>query len=124
MSVEKAVFGALPDGRRLPLYLESPQWYDVGHHALRIPDYPAAGAGSPGELGDVILGHRTWRSTLARITTERSSAVMPTALVGLQFCFQTARPIACQPTDGPNTLHGGPGGYHQVLWEASVRRRG
>ncbi len=44
MSVEKAVFGTLPDGREVPVYtLKNAGGMTLGHHPIRLPDCAAVG---------------------------------------------------------------------------------
>lgn len=120
MAITKTTFGTLPDGREAALYtlqnangttLEVTD-YGCRIHRLLVKD-------RSGQLGDMVLGHRT--------LLEYFGANFHGALVGryanrigkAQFCLDgQAYPLA--KNDGENSLHGGPGGYHQVLWQAET----
>lgn len=120
MSIEKTTFGTLPDGREATLYtLESPNGmvlavtdYGCRIHRLLVKD-------RAGRLGDIVLGHRT--------LPEYSGANFQGALVG-RYANRIGRAIfhldgkayPLAPNDGENSLHGGPGGYHQALWQAET----
>lgn len=124
MSVEKAVFGALPDGREVALYtlrarsgmtlVTTP--YGCRIIRLLVPD-------RLGRLGDVILGHRTLEEYFGADYHGAFIGRYANRIGGAQFVLD-GKTYSLPANDGANTLHGGPGGYHQVLWEASVQERG
>lgn len=124
MSVEKAVFGALPDGREVALYtlrarsgmtlVTTP--YGCRIIRLLVPD-------RLGRLGDVILGHRTLEEYFGADYHGAFIGRYANRIGGAQFVLD-GKTYSLPANDGANTLHGGPGGYHQVLWEASVQEEG
>jgi len=120
MSILKTTFGILPDGREASLYtlrngsgttLEVTD-YGCRIHRLLVKD-------RSGNLGDVVLGHRT--------LPEYFGADFHGALVG-RYANRIGRAVfqldgktyPLSKNDGENSLHGGPGGYYQVLWEVEV----
>ena len=124
MSVEKAVFGTLPDGREVALYtlrarsgmtlVTTP--YGCRIIRLLVPD-------RLGRLGDVILGHRTLEEYFGADYHGAFIGRYANRIGGAQFVLD-GKAYNLPANDGANTLHGGPGGYHQVLWEASVQEEG
>ncbi len=120
MPINKTMFGTLPDGREaLRCTLERPGGITVeitnyGCRILRllVPD-------RAGKLGDVVLGHRT--------LPEYFGANYQGALVGRYAnrigggaFSQEGEVYTLSKNDGGNSLHGGPGGYHQVLWDVAL----
>ena len=73
-----------------------------------------------GNLATWCWATAPWRSTLVPTTRAPSWAATPTALAA-RSSPSTARPTPLAKNDGNNTLHGGPGGYHQVLWDAQAQ---
>lgn len=121
MSVEKSVFGILPDGREVPLYtlkngngmtlVTTP--YGCRIVQLWVPD-------KNGKLGDVVLGHRTLEEYYGANYQGTVVGRYANRIGGAEFTLHgKTYPLA--KNDGANTLHGGPGGYHQVLWNAEVQ---
>ncbi len=121
MSISKKNFGPLPDGREASLYTLKGKGgltvevtdYGCRIHRLWAPD-------KSGALGDVVLGHRT----LPEYFGENYQG----ALVG-RYANRIGKAVfslegetyPLSKNDGENSLHGGPGGYHQVLWQAQVQ---
>lgn len=117
MAVETYIFGRLQDGTEVPAYkltngngttLEVLP-YGCRVIKLLVPD-------KNGNLGDVVLGHKTLPeyfggnyqgSFVGRYANRIGKAEFP--LNGKTYHLSK--------NDGNNTLHGGPGGYHQVLWD-------
>lgn len=121
MAISKKPFGALPDGREATLYTLQNQ----GSTVLEVTDYGCRihrlwAADKSGRLGDVVLGHRT--------LPEYFGDNYQGALVGryanrigkASFCLD-GKDYPLAPNDGENHLHGGPKGYHQVLWQAEAQ---
>ena len=121
MSVEKAVFGTLPDGREVPVYtlknaggmtlVTTP--YGCRIVQLWVPD-------RNGTLGDVVLGHRTLEEYFGSNYQGAFVGRYANRIGGAAFTLQ-GKTYTLSKNDGNNTLHGGPGGYHQVLWQAQVQ---
>lgn len=120
MSIEKKTFGTLPGGGEASLYtlqngtgttLEVTD-YGCRIHRLLVED-------RSGKAGDVVLGHRT--------LPEYFGANYQGALVG-RYANRIGKAVfhlegkeyLLAKNDGENSLHGGPGGYHQVLWQAET----
>ena len=120
MSITKTFFGDLPDGRAAALYTlegESGIVLKVTDFGCRIVSLLTKDR--HGRLGDVVLGHRTLE--------EYFGANFQGALVGRyanrigKGLFQLeGAAYTLAKNDGDNHLHGGPGGYHQVLWQAET----
>ena len=89
MSVEKAVFGTLPDGREVPVYtlknaggmtlVTTP--YGCRIVQLWVPD-------RNGTLGDVVLGHRTLEEYFGSNYQGALWAAMPTESVALRLPYR------------------------------------
>lgn len=117
MSIEMKSFGMLPDGREAGLYLlknANGMTVHVTNYGCRILELWTKDKN--GALGDVVLGHRT--------LAEYQGANYQGSLVGryanrignAEFSLN-GKTYLLSKNDGRNTLHGGPGGYHQVLWD-------
>ncbi len=120
MAVHSIVFGTLPDGREARLYtLENPSGMtlavtDYGCRIVRLltPD-------RNGDLGDVVQGHRTLEEYFGSNYQGAFVGRYANRIGGARFTLNgETYPLA--KNDGKNTLHGGPGGYHGVLFEAQV----
>lgn len=120
MSISETRFGTLPDGREAALYtlengsgtvLEATN-YGCRIHRLLVRD-------KSGQLGDVVLGHRTLPEYFGENYQGSLVGRYANRIGGAVFQLEgKAYPLA--PNDGANHLHGGPGGYHQVLWQAEA----
>lgn len=121
MSVEKTIFGALPDGREAALYtlknaggmtlVTTP--YGCRIIQLLVPD-------KQGSLGDVVLGHRTLEEYFGSNYQGTFVGRYANRIGGASFELN-GKTYTLAKNDGNNTLHGGPGGYHQVLWTAETQ---
>ncbi|MEY8574087.1 aldose epimerase family protein [Oscillospiraceae bacterium 21-37] len=121
MPISVKTFGTLPDGREAKLYtLEGPKGltleatdYGCRIHRLWVAD-------KLGNPGDVVLGHRTlpeyFGANFQGAAVGRYANRIGNALFHLEG---KAYPLA--KNDGENSLHGGPGGFHQVLWQAKTQ---
>ena len=113
-------WGQLPGGQIVHLFsLESDtvraQVSDYGGRLIRLqtPD-------AQGQWGDTLLGSESLEAYL-----HSEQATYYGALIG-RFGNRIAagrfeldgQPYLLATNDGPNALHGGPGGFHQVLWQA------
>lgn len=118
MSVNTTVFGTLPDGREAQLYTLEREGmkmtvtnYGCRIVSLFVPD-------RNGVMGDVVLGHNTlpeyyvdYQGTFVGRYANR--------IGGAKFTLN-GETYNLAKNDGNNTLHGGPTGYHSVLWNAQV----
>lgn len=121
MSVEKKLFGTLPDGREVPSYtlknaagmtlVATP--FGCRILQLLVPD-------KEGKLGDVVLGHRTLEEYYGANFQGTYVGRYANRIGGAQFTLN-GKTYTLSKNDGENTLHGGPGGYHQVLFDAQVQ---
>lgn len=121
MPFEEAMFGRMPDGRAVYLYtLETRSGmraritnYGGVLTSLELPD-------PNGALRDVVLG-------FDRLEPYLDNAPFFGALIG-RYANRLGRGRVCIDgteytlalNDPPNHLHGGPGGFHRVLWDAAV----
>ena len=113
-------FGKLPDGREANLYTlknASGMTLEVTDYGCRIvrllvPD-------RDGNFGDVVLGHRTLEEYFGSNYQGTFVGRYANRIGGAQFTLE-GKTYTLSKNDGNNTLHGGPGGYHQVLWSAEV----
>lgn len=118
MSIEKSVFGKLPDGREAACYtLKNAAGmtlavtpYGCRILQLLVPD-------KAGQLGDVVLGHRTLEEYFGANYQGTFVGRYANRIGGASFTLG-GKTYTLAKNDGENTLHGGPGGYHQVLWDA------
>lgn len=116
MSMERSVFGTLPDGREAALYTmknAAGMTVEVTNYGCRLirvltPD-------REGRMADVILGHRTLGEYLGRDFQGSLVGRYANRIAHGEFTID-GRTYTLAKNDGKNALHGGPGGYHQVLW--------
>jgi aldose 1-epimerase len=118
--IERKAFGNLPDGRRAEMFTLSRGGLSVsvtnwGGHVVSIltPD-------RAGRVADVTLGYKDlagyagdtyyFGCIVGRYANRIARGEF--ALGGQRFTL--AR------NNGPNTLHGGPGGFHKRLWDSRV----
>ena len=114
------VFGKLPDGREAHLYTlknASGMTLEVTDYGCRIvrlltPD-------RDGKLGDVVLGHRTLEEYFGSNYQGTFVGRYAIRIGGARFTLE-GKVYNLSKNDGNNTLHGGPDGYHQVLWNTKV----
>lgn len=117
MSAEIRNFGTLPDGREAMLYTlksASGMTAEITNYGCRIvrlltPDR----TGTP---GDVVLGHRTLPEYFGSNFQGAFVGRYANRIGGAEFTLN-GKTYPLSKNDGKNTLHGGPLGYHQVLWK-------
>ena len=122
MSITSQPFGQTPDGAPIERYtltnangLEAAIiTYGGTLTALRVPD-------RAGAFGDIVLGFDTLEPYLAdHPFLGALVGRFCNRIAGAQFTLNgTTYPLA--RNDGPNHLHGGPHGFHRVIWRASER---
>lgn len=127
--METELFGRMPDGRPIELYrLKNPKMeaefmsYGAGIISLTLPD-------RTGERQNVVLGfnslddyvenHRSkapffFGSTIGRYANRIANAHF--ALDGQAYLLAK--------NNGPHSLHGGPGGFYNVVWNAQPIENG
>jgi aldose 1-epimerase len=120
-SISVADFGLMPDGRTVQIYTlvnENGLKAKITNYgaklvSLEVPD-------KDGTLADVILGYETldmyikgdpyFGATVGRFANRIAHG---------KFILE-GKEYELAQNNGPNHLHGGPGGYQSVLWKAEV----
>ncbi|WP_285713863.1 aldose epimerase family protein [Erythrobacter oryzae] len=116
--VHRRIFGHLPDGRAVEaVTLVNTQGasatviaYGATLQSMIVPN-------REGTLADVTLGHATLAEYLANTAYFGSSVGrVANRIAGGRFVLDgVAHQAPCN--NGPNALHGGPGGFDKALWE-------
>ncbi|GEM46775.1 aldose epimerase family protein [Deinococcus cellulosilyticus] len=121
-SVHREPWGHLPSGEEVSLYTLrnasglTAQISEFGAVlvSLRTPD-------RQGKFEDVVLGHHSLEPYLDRSTAQFFGATIGrfgNRIAGGQFDLE-GRTYRLAQNNGPNSLHGGPKGFDQVLWSGS-----
>lgn len=119
--VERRAFGATPGGEAVDAYTLTNArgvqaeviTYGGILRTLQVPD-------RDGRLADVVLGHDDLAGYLALETSPYFGALIGrygNRIGGAAFTLDGTRHVL-PANDGANTLHGGPGGFHTVVWKA------
>lgn len=119
MTVTKKLFGTLPDGREVPVYTlrnKEGMTLEVIPFGCRIVRLFTKDKN--GELGNIVLGHRTLEEYSGNDYHGAFVGRYANRIGGAKFALDGIS-YALAKNDGENTLHGGPGGYHQVLWNVA-----
>lgn len=119
-NIEKASFGRLADGREAQLFtLKNQQGmtlvctnYGCRIVQLWVPD-------RDGRPADVVLGHRTLEEYLGANYQGTFVGRYANRIGGAKFTLDGVT-YELTRNDGENTLHGGPGGCHQMLFSAET----
>lgn len=119
MAIEIKPFGALPDGREaqaitlrkggLSVTVTN---YGCRVLSLLVPD-------RDGKSGDVVLGHRTLEEYFGKNYQGATIGRFGNRIGGAAFTVDGQEYTLCK-NDGENSLHGGPGGFHQALWDMEI----
>lgn len=116
-------FGTLPDGRQASLYTLQNNGmtltvtdYGCRVVSLLVPD-------KSGVPGDVVLGHRTLPEYFGSNFQGSFVGRYANRIGGAAFT-RNGKTYTLSKNDGENTLHGGPLGYHQVLWKVEEYSEG
>ncbi|MCI8386193.1 MAG: galactose mutarotase [Acutalibacter sp.] len=119
MAADIKPFGTLPDGREVQaITLEkggiSLTVTNYGCRVLRLmaPD-------RDGNPGDVVLGHRTLEEYFGKNFQGAAIGRFGNRIGGAAFTVD-GQEYTLAKNDGENSLHGGPGGFHQALWAVEV----
>ena len=125
-SVSMKPYGRLADGRAVEqVTLENDQGMVVkliGYGAIItdviVPD-------RKGKRDNVALGFSRLRDYETRNQDAFGAVIGRYAgrIAGARFAIE-GREVRLQANDGPNTLHGGPGGFDKRLWAVSTFRKG
>lgn len=121
MSVEVKEFGILPDGRPAHAYTLKGK----GNLELTASDYGCRilhlmAPDRDGRRGDMLLGHNTLEGYLGKNFQGATIGRVGNRIGGACFTLE-GQEYHLAKNDGENSLHGGPGGFHQALWQAEVR---
>lgn len=120
MALTQFVFGTLPDGRRVDAYTltnaagTSLTVTPYGCRILKLLTKDRTGA-----LGDVVLGHATLEEYLGSNFHGSFVGRYANRIGGASLTID-GETYALDRNDGENTLHGGRGGYHQVLFSVKL----
>jgi aldose 1-epimerase len=120
-SVTSDTFGKLPDGREVKIYtLTNSKGYtarvtDFGAKlvSLTVPD-------KNGNLADVILGYDSLSQYLKGDAFFGSTVGRYANRIAKGKFTLNGKEYQLALNNGVNHLHGGPGGYHSVLWKSEV----
>lgn len=110
-------FGRLPDGRRAEVCVlenDDGMRLEATNYGCRI--LRLLTKDKNGNLGDVVLGHRTLEEYFGANYQGTFVGRYANRIGGAEFTLN-GKTYKLSKNDGENTLHGGPGGYHQALWE-------
>ena len=115
-----ARWGELPGGQTVQLYT-----LEYGGLRVQLSDYGARivrvlAPDRHGQPGDVTLGQGQLEPYLTQPQARYFGAVVgryANRIAGARFSLD-GREYHLSANDGPNTLHGGPGGFHARLWAA------
>lgn len=119
MTVTKKLFGTLPDGREVPVYTLQNQdgmTLEVIPYGCRITRLFTKDKN--GNLGNMVLGHQTLAEYFGNDYHGSFVGRYANRIGGASFILGGVT-YNLAKNDGENTLHGGPGGYHQVLWDVA-----
>lgn len=119
--VEQAHFGRLPSGENVQVWtLRNGRGMEVraiGYGAaitsLRVPD-------REGRPGDVVLGYDDLAGYIADDAYFGAVIGRFANRIGAGRFSLDDRPYQLATNNGPNHLHGGPGGFHKVLWKVAA----
>lgn len=119
MSVEIKPFGSLPDGRAVQAFTlrNAGLSVTVTNYGCRVLSLLAPDR--DGRPGDVVLGHRTLEEYFGKNYQGATIGRFGNRIGGAAFTVDGQEYALCK-NDGENSLHGGPGGFHQALWDAQV----
>ncbi len=119
MAADVKHFGTLPDGREVKAYTLS-----RGGLSLTVMDYGCrvlclTAPDRDGNPGDVVLGHRTLEEYFGKNYQGATIGRFGNRIGGASFTVD-GKTYALTKNDGENSLHGGPEGFHQALWQAHL----
>ena len=120
-NISKATFGKLPDGREVSMYtLVNANGYKVKITDLGAKIVSLEAPDRNGKVADVVLGYdslkqylkgdKFYGSTVGRYANRIAKGHFKLDSVVYTLAINNA----------PNALHGGPNGYHSVLWNAEI----
>ena len=123
--VKKKAYGRLPDGRPVDLYIMSDGPFELavtnyGGYlvSLKVPD-------RQGKSEDVVLGFDNFDGYYNNTTHKGTAFLGPIVgryanrIAGGKFTLD-GKEYSLAVNNGPNALHGGPHGFHTVLWKGRL----
>lgn len=116
MSIEKKLFGTLPCGTAVELYTMTNKkgtQLQVLNYGLRI--HKLLVADKNGKLGDLVLGYDSIEDYLGADYQGCFVGRYANRIAKGSFTLNGTS-YSLTKNDGENSLHGGPGGYHQVVF--------
>jgi len=125
LAIATRPFGTTPDGRTITRFdLDAPDGSGVSLCELgaavlevRVPD-------REGRLANVVLGHRDLAGYLANAPYFGVVVGRCANRIGGAVFELDGRAFRLTPNEGPNQLHGGPGGFHARVWQVVAREAG
>ena len=117
MGIEVRHFGILPDGREAKAYTLVREGLKavVTDYGCRILELWVNDR--DGKPGNVVLGHRTLEEYFGADFHGTAIGRWGNRIGGARFTLE-GKEYRLAQNDGENSLHGGPGGFHQALWQA------
>ncbi len=117
MSIVKGSFGTLPDGRAVDTYtLENKNGMSVCVTPFGCRILTLMTKDKNGKLGDMVLGHSTLEEYARGSFHGTFVGRYANRIKGAKFTLN-GKTYELTKNNGENSLHGGPKGYHQVLWQ-------
>jgi aldose 1-epimerase len=123
--VKKEAYGKLPDGTPVDLYVMSEGSFEArvtnyGGYlvSLKVPD-------RNGKSEDVVLGFDDFEGYYANTTHKGTAFLGPIVgryanrIAGGKFTLD-GKQYSLVVNNGPNAIHGGPHGFHTVLWNGKL----
>lgn len=113
-------FGRMPDGRTAKLCVlenDTGMKLEATNYGCRIVRLFVKDKN--GNLGDVVLGHRTLEEYFGSNYQGAFVGRYANRIGNAEFTLN-GKTYHLSKNDGRNTLHGGPAGYHQVLWDVEA----
>lgn len=121
MAVESKHFGNLPGGRAVHAYtLRNKNGMEVivSDYGCRVLHLMVKDR--DGVPGDVVLGHRSLEEYFGKNYQGAAIGRFGNRIGGASFTVD-GQDYMLAKNDGENSLHGGPGGFHQALWAANCQ---
>jgi aldose 1-epimerase len=124
-SVRKEVYGKLPNGERVDVYIMTEEQFEArvtnyGGYlvSLKVPD-------RKGKSEDIVLGFDDFEGYYNNTTHKGTAFLGPIVgryanrIAGGKFTLD-GKEYSLVLNNGPNAIHGGPHGFHTVLWKGDL----
>jgi aldose 1-epimerase len=127
--VSKQSFGKMPDGQEVELYTLKSEKLEAQISAYGAAVIVLCAPDGSGHWEDIILGPQDLASHVAN---NRSKGPIYLGVVVGRYANRIAqgkfsldgKTYSLAHNDGPNSLHGGPGGFHNVVWQSEPAGNG